>query len=119
MPHYCRVCGRYRPNEKFSGRGHKIHVCQDCMRLPQEERQASEDEEEILRFLSQSNISRQNLGRLETLAASANPELAHLARLVLEVGRAHPLKKGRLRFLRRERRDLIAELEAAGLLGML
>jgi hypothetical protein len=119
MPHFCRICGRYRPNEKFSGRGHKMHVCQDCMRRPKAERQAAEDEEEIYGFLSQSNISSQNLGRLETLAASGNQEIAHLARLVLEVGRAHPLKKGRLRFLQRERRDLIEQLEATGLLELL
>src|SRR5271166_6323974 len=26
MPHYCRICGRDRPNEKFSGRGHRDHL---------------------------------------------------------------------------------------------
>ncbi len=28
--HYCRGCGRYRANEKFSGKGHKLHICKDC-----------------------------------------------------------------------------------------
>lgn len=28
--HYCRICGRYRANEKFSGKGHRTHVCKDC-----------------------------------------------------------------------------------------
>lgn len=46
MGHYCRICGRERANEKFSGKGHKIHVCKDCMRLPKEERQAIEEEQE-------------------------------------------------------------------------
>jgi hypothetical protein len=27
MGHYCRICGRERPNRQFSGKGHKIHVC--------------------------------------------------------------------------------------------
>jgi hypothetical protein len=27
MGHYCRICGRERPNEQFSGKSHKIHVC--------------------------------------------------------------------------------------------
>jgi hypothetical protein len=31
--HYCWVCERQRPNEKFSGKGHKKHVCRDCARL--------------------------------------------------------------------------------------
>lgn len=30
MGHYCRICGRTRANEKFSGKGHKNHVCRDC-----------------------------------------------------------------------------------------
>lgn len=30
--HYCRICGRYRANEKFGGKGHHIHVCKDCRR---------------------------------------------------------------------------------------
>ena len=30
--HYCRICGRNRPNEKFSGNGHRIHICKDCAR---------------------------------------------------------------------------------------
>ncbi|NLI92024.1 MAG: hypothetical protein GX434_07375 [Peptococcaceae bacterium] len=30
MGHYCRVCGRTRANESFSGKGHKNHVCKDC-----------------------------------------------------------------------------------------
>jgi hypothetical protein len=25
--HYCRVCGRFRANEKFSGKGHRQQVC--------------------------------------------------------------------------------------------
>lgn len=28
--HYCKVCGRNRANEKFSGKGHAQHVCKDC-----------------------------------------------------------------------------------------
>ena len=30
MGHYCRICGRTRANEKFSGKGHKNHICKDC-----------------------------------------------------------------------------------------
>lgn len=30
MGHYCSICGRTRANEKFSGKGHKNHVCKDC-----------------------------------------------------------------------------------------
>lgn len=30
MGHYCRICGRTRANEKFTGKGHKNNVCKDC-----------------------------------------------------------------------------------------
>ncbi|SFG79600.1 hypothetical protein SAMN02982927_02803 [Sporolactobacillus nakayamae] len=32
MGHYCRICGRTRANEKFSGKGHRNHICKDCSR---------------------------------------------------------------------------------------
>jgi len=35
--HYCWVCGRRRPNERFSGSGHSRHVCRECAKLGAEE----------------------------------------------------------------------------------
>lgn len=35
---YCKICGRILPNEKFSGKGHANHICNECMRLPVEKR---------------------------------------------------------------------------------
>ena len=35
--HYCKVCGEYKANEKFSGRGHAVHICKVCAQLPPEE----------------------------------------------------------------------------------
>jgi len=32
------MCGRHRPNERFSGKGHRDHLCKDCSRLPKEQR---------------------------------------------------------------------------------
>lgn len=31
--HYCKVCGEYQANEKFSGKGHNAHICKACERL--------------------------------------------------------------------------------------
>src|SRR5690554_3207161 len=28
--HFCKGCGRFLPNEKFSGRGHRQHLCKEC-----------------------------------------------------------------------------------------
>ena len=41
--HYCKVCGTYKPNEKFSGKGHSQHICKKCMQLPVEERKRRMD----------------------------------------------------------------------------
>ena len=35
--HYCKVCGEYKANEKFSGKGHATHICKACAQLPPEE----------------------------------------------------------------------------------
>ncbi|MEW5849151.1 MAG: hypothetical protein AB2A00_10060 [Myxococcota bacterium] len=35
--HFCWVCGRMRANERFSGGGHRRHVCKDCSKLGAEE----------------------------------------------------------------------------------
>lgn len=29
--HYCKVCGEYKSNESFSGKGHVQHICKKCM----------------------------------------------------------------------------------------
>lgn len=36
--HYCKVCGEYKANEKFSGKGHAAHICKVCSSLPPEKR---------------------------------------------------------------------------------
>lgn len=31
--HYCKICGEYKANEKFSGKGHAVHICKVCSQL--------------------------------------------------------------------------------------
>lgn len=31
--HFCKVCGMVKANEKFSGKGHRRHICKDCAKL--------------------------------------------------------------------------------------
>ena len=114
--HLCRLCGHILANERFSGKGHKDHTCKKCMQLPKEHRQALEEEDEIVGFMSQSNVSKKNLSRLRTLTHSANNKIAALASLVLEVGLLYPRKRKRVQFLARRRVDLLEQLEAEGLL---
>ncbi|MCF6158979.1 MAG: hypothetical protein E3K32_10515 [wastewater metagenome] len=116
MGHYCRICGRRRSNEKFSGKGHKTHVCKECARMPKEEREAIEQEDEIFGFLTQSHISAKNISRLEALAKSNNDTIVALATIVLEVGKVTPYKRQRLKILAQKRRDLLRKLDETGLI---
>ena len=114
--HYCRTCGRHLPNEKFSGKGHRVHVCKECSALPKDERNAIDDREEIFNFLHQSHISPRNVSRLSELVGGTNQEIAALASLVLEVASVSPYKKRRLKMLGKDRRDLLERLEETGLI---
>jgi hypothetical protein len=35
--HYCWVCDQILSNERFSGKGRRRHVCQDCAKLGEDE----------------------------------------------------------------------------------
>ena len=114
--HYCRICGSLRPNEAFSGKGHRTHVCKKCADLPKEEREEIECRDEIFNFLRQSHISGRNVLRLGKLAASPNENTAELAGIVLEIAKIKPYKRKRLRELAGTRRDLLHRLEETGLI---
>ena len=35
---YCKICGQFKANEKFSGKGRGQHICKDCQRQIHEEK---------------------------------------------------------------------------------
>jgi hypothetical protein len=64
--HFCWSCGRSRPNESFSGRGHARHVCRECSKLGRDEleyRQAIQNVDRALR--SSYLLSRRDRAVLE------------------------------------------------------
>lgn len=99
-----------RANERFSGRGHAIHICKDCKQLPKDERQHIEESEEIIGFLAQRNISEKNLARLMRLAISKDEKIAEMATVVQEIGKLYPRKKRRMKLLAKEHKQLFAML---------
>jgi hypothetical protein len=104
MSHFCRICGRARPNEKFSGRGHRQHVCKDCQRMPRKKHDRIERLDELHGFLHQSHISAENLKRLEILRGHSELEIATLAGLIQDVARVLPGKRSRwLKLVQRHR----------------
>jgi len=115
MGHWCRICGEVKSNEKFSGKGHKTHICKQCASRPKDEIAHIDQCEEICGFLSQSRISTKNIRRLREMAASDHEETARLARIVLDVATVAPYKKRRTAKLALKRKDLLRELEESDL----
>ena len=116
MGHWCRICKQILPNEKFSGKGHRTHICKECNKLPTDKRTEVEQEDEIFGYLKQSNISSKNLSRLKTLSESSNIKIANLAKIAYEIGCLKPHKKRRLKFLAKENKILLKKLEETGLI---
>lgn len=48
--HYCKICGEYKANEKFSGKGHAAHICKVCSRLSAAEKAAAMDMNRLMSF---------------------------------------------------------------------
>ncbi len=115
MGRYCRICHCQRPNEQFSGKGHRIHVCKRCKAMPKSKRLVIENMDDIVRFMRQSHISEKNLARLEQMVKSENPQVSSLAAIVLTVAQVKPYRTRRLKFLAQRHPELLQELEDAGL----
>ena len=118
MGHWCRICGATKSNESFSGKGHKNHICKECSRKPKEEIEKIDHLAEIINFMDQSNISKKNKIRLKELVNSENNKISELAKLVLEVAMIKATKKGRIKLLAKENRQLLFKLEEEGLVPM-
>ena len=116
MGHYCRICARERPNEQFSGKGHKVHVCKRCNAKPKSERQAIQDTESIFAFMQQSHISEKNVAHLKTMTKSEDSRVAGLAAVVLKVAEVKPYKTRRLKFLAKMHPGILRDLEETGLI---
>jgi hypothetical protein len=117
MGHFCWVCDRIRSNESFSGQGHARHLCRTCSRVPHDAREAIRARRDLWRILEQSNISQRSLQRAADLQSHPQEEIASMARLVIEIGLAHPRRKGRFKYLRRQRPALFRRIESDPLLS--
>ena len=116
MGHWCWCCGKSLPNEKFSGGGHRRHICRECVRMPADKRLAIEQQREISVFLEQSHITEKNKKRLKLLTASSDLKLAEQAQILLEVALFQPYKRRRLKNLVWSRPELLRRLREAELI---
>ena len=76
--HYCKVCGEYKANEKFSGKGHAAHICKSCASLPPE-KQA--EQMTINRLLNLPwRLSKEQISWLKNRMEDKRPEVRALAK---------------------------------------
>ncbi|GHV19284.1 hypothetical protein FACS1894169_16160 [Bacteroidia bacterium] len=90
--HYCRICGDYKPNEKFGGRGHAKHICKECDALPQERKNELRYINLIDRAAWKYPRSRQDWELLEKMAKNKKyPEAMEYAQTILGSNQNQPL----------------------------
>ena len=79
--HYCKVCGEYKANEKFSSKGHAAHICKACSQLSAAEKAESMTLNRLDNMLG-GNVSREQKKWLENRLHDDRPEVAETARMV-------------------------------------
>ena len=75
--HYCKVCGEYKANEKFSGKGHAAHICKKCAALPPDVRSTQMIENKLLSL--PWRLSKEQVKWLHNKAHDKRPEIRELA----------------------------------------
>ena len=83
--HYCKICGEYKANEKFSGKGHAAHICKACSRLSAAEKAETQTITRLMNF-NMGRLSASEKKWLENRVHDRRQEVAALAR---EVYNAH------------------------------
>lgn len=81
--HYCKICGEYKANEKFSGKGHAAHICKKCSQL------SAAAKAEVMTLNQLENFPVGILNRkdelwLENCIHSDNSEIAGLAESIYD-----------------------------------
>jgi hypothetical protein len=83
--HYCKICGEYKSNEKFSGKGHAAHICKKCAGLPLTRRNELQRIGRVERIDAKLRLTKEEWDLLEKYAKSTTyPELKSYAAGVLE-----------------------------------
>ena len=77
--HYCKICGEYKANEKFSGKGHAAHICKACSRLSAAEQAEAMTINRLMNF-PMGRLSASDRGWLENRLHDQRPEVASLAK---------------------------------------
>ena len=71
--HFCKICGDYKANEKFSGKGHAAHICKQCAKLPIEKRNEMQTVNRLLNL--PFRLSKEQRSWLEKMRKSQSEEI--------------------------------------------
>ena len=82
--HYCKICGEYKANEKFSGKGHAAHICKACSRLSAAEKADAMAINRMMNF-PMRKLSDGEKKWLQNKMHDKSPEVAETAREVYNV----------------------------------
>lgn len=83
--HYCKICGERKANEKFSGKGHAVHICKQCQSLPAEIQTDMRRIRDVERLLGKFPLSRQDWKLLEKYSKKyADKESGQFAQSILD-----------------------------------
>lgn len=89
--HYCKICGERKANERFSGKGHAVHICKECQSLPTEIQTDMRRIRDVERVLGKYPLSRQDWELLEKYSKKyADKESGQFAQSILDDLRAKP-----------------------------
>jgi hypothetical protein len=81
--HYCRICGKRKANQKFSGSGHAAHVCRACW-LKSPERQPGDNTMNKLHAMMRRDLDKGEINWLKSRRGDSRPEVGELAKRVFE-----------------------------------
>lgn len=83
--HYCRICGEYKANEKFTGKGHARHICKKCQSLPDEVKADMVRCNQVMRLFGKYPFARKDWELLEKYSKKyADKESGQLAQSILD-----------------------------------
>lgn len=89
--HYCKICGERKANEKFSGKGHAVHICKACQSLPAEVQTDMRRVRDVERIFGKYSLSRQDWELLEKYSKKyADKESGQFAQSILDNLRGKP-----------------------------
>ena len=82
--HYCKICDRWKANEKFSGKGHAAHICKECASLLIERKNELQRINKVERISEKFRLTKEEWDLLEKYSKNNKyPELKEYAADVL------------------------------------